>query len=811
MNWPVLNTYTQDRLAKIALPLGGIGTGTISLGGRGDFRDCEIMNTPAKHNRGCALFTCVQAQPVDSPSYTRLAEGPLEYFEYEGAYGSSAFNHGMPRFQFADFKAAYPFGQVSLGDGPNAPLSLKIKAFNPLVPTDADASGFPVAIIRYVAKNRTSQPLPVSICATLTNVTGQDTPSQVWTNEFKKSTSLAGLALSSEGDGNAGINSEGDMALTTTDINADITYRTAWANLSWGDSTLDFWDDFSQDGHLEQRTNPNKWPRASLCIRKTLQPYEEETFTLILSWRFPNRKSWTPPNKENPNAPENIVGNYYATCFESAWDAAEKLVERLPELEAKTIEFVSALVQTPLPTPVKEAALNNISTLRTQTSFRTEDGRFFGWEGCGDGHGSCHGSCTHVWNYEHTTAFLFGKLAQSMRTTEFLEATDDKGCMSFRVNLPIENAKDYGKAAADGQFGCIMKAYREWKLSGDNQYLEILWPKIKLAVEFFWLPGGWDGTQDGIVAGCQHNTMDVEYYGPNPQMQGWYLGALAAAEQMAIQMNEAEFAKKCRDFFQKGSEYMDQKLFNGEYYEHIIQPPTNPEAIIPELRHSMGAQDLSKPDLQLGAGCLVDQLVGQAFARVVGLPTLHDPELVKATLKSILKYNRRCGVLGHFNHLRSFVCGDETALLMASYPRGNRPTRPFPYFNEVMTGFEYTAALGMIAEGMEDEGIQVIKDIRDRYDGRKRNPFNEAECGNHYARAMAAWAAIPLLTGFQYDGIAKTMTFSNLKPGNWIWASGHAYGIIEISDQAPKLKVLNGSVSVNTLFVNGHSYNNPLD
>ncbi len=148
---------------------------------------------------------------------------------------------------------------------------------------------------------------------------------------------------------------------------------------------------------------------------------------------------------------------------------------------------------------------------------------------------------------------------------------------------------------------------------------------------------------------------------------------------------------------------------------------------------------------------------------------------------------------------------------MASYPRGNRPTRPFPYFNEVMTGFEYTAALGMIAEGMEDEGIQVIKDIRDRYDGRKRNPFNEAECGNHYARAMAAWAAIPLLTGFQYDGIAKTMTFSNLKPGNWIWASGHAYGIIEISDQAPKLKVLNGSVSVNTLFVNGHSYNNPLD
>ena len=126
------------------------------------------------------------------------------------------------------------------------------------------------------------------------------------------------------------------------------------------------------------------------------------------------------------------------------------------------------------PAVVKEAALFNISTLRTQTCFRTPDGRFFGFEGSTDCKGCCLGSCTHVWNYEQATPFLFGSLAKTMREVEFAHATDANGLMSFRVHLPLSHAQDYPKAAADGQMGCIMKIYRDWQLSGDDDWLRAL-------------------------------------------------------------------------------------------------------------------------------------------------------------------------------------------------------------------------------------------------------------------------------------------------------------------------------------------------
>jgi non-lysosomal glucosylceramidase len=213
------------------------------------------------------------------------------------------------------------------------------------------------------------------------------------------------------------------------------------------------------------------------------------------------------------------------------------------------------------------------------------------------------------------------------------------------------------------------------------------------ALEFCWVPGGWDADQDGVMEGCQHNTMDVEYYGPNPQMGLWYLGALRAAEEMARHLGDDEFGQTCRDLFERGSVWIDAHLYNGEYYEHEIRPPADALAIAPGLRVGMGAEDLSEPTYQLGSGCLVDQLVGQYMSHACGLGYLVEPEHIRTTLASILKYNWRDSFAGHYNNMRSYVLGDESGLLMADYPRG-RPKIPFPYFNEVMTGFEYTAAVG---------------------------------------------------------------------------------------------------------------------
>ena len=249
---------------------------------------------------------------------------------------------------------------------------------------------------------------------------------------------------------------------------------------------------------------------------------------------------------------------------------------------------------------------------------------------------------------------------------------------------------------------------------------------------------------------------------------------------------------------------VDAHLFNGEYYEHQIQPPASASAVAPSLLVGMGADDITKPDYQLGSGCLVDQLVGQYMSHVVGLGYLVQPERVKTTLASILKYNRRTDLHAHFNPLRSFAVADEAALLMASYPR-DRPANPFPYFGEVMTGFEYTAAVGMLYEGMNSEGLQSIRDIRARYDGLKRNPFDEAECGHHYARAMASWAAVLALTGFHYSAVTREMSLAG-KPGKLFWSTGYAWGTGVIAGTARQgwrltLDVIEGHVALGSITI----------
>ena len=222
-----------------------------------------------------------------------------------------------------------------------------------------------------------------------------------------------------------------------------------------------------------------------------------------------------------------------------------KPLSRLAKLETETLNWVRAFCESDLPEVVKEAALFNTSTLRTQTCFRTPDGRFWGWEGCYDKGGCCHGSCTHVWNYEQATAFLFGDLSRSMREIEFAQATREKGRMDFRVDLPLSAAPDWKLAAADGQMGCLMKLYRDWQLCGDDEMAaKTVAAKPKQVLEFCWIPGGWDADCDGVMEGCQHNTMDVEYYGPNPQMGTWYLGALRACEEMARSFGRRKIRRK---------------------------------------------------------------------------------------------------------------------------------------------------------------------------------------------------------------------------------------------------------------------------
>ncbi len=813
--WPILKQYDSQHLGKIAMPIGGIGTGTVSLGGRGDLRDWEIMNRPAKGftpqpKNGYGLssfgpFFAVFVKDADGKTMARGLEGPIDPASYEGPFGSPATNHGLPRFQKCSFAAAYPLGQVMLTDE-SMPVDVTLQAFNPLIPCDAERSGIPVAVLRYVLHNKSNQPIKASVCGSMPNFIGDDGSGQTKDrqgdfiasggrdnhNEFKQGKSVSGILMSSKGVATRAPQ-WGTIALTTSATN-EITHRVAWLpSGNWGTPALDFWDDFGADGKLEER-QPDKndeTPMASLAVSVDVPPQASVPVTFFITWHFPNRITWTPKNDE-----KDLIGNHYTSTFTDAWDVAEKVAAQINELEKQTVSFVKAFCSSSLPDSVKEAALFNLSTLRSQTCFRTRDGRFYGWEGSGNHDGSCHGSCTHVWNYEQATPFLFGDLSKMMREVEFEQATDEQGLMSFRVNLPLERAHEFNKAAADGQMGCVMKMYRDWQLSGDDELLKKLWPKVKKTLEFCWIPGGWDADKDGVMEGCQHNTMDVEYYGPNPQMSIWYIGALRAGEAMAGRVGDNDFAAKCKDLSTRGSKWIDANLFNGEYYEQQIRPAQKESDVATSLRVGMGSKDPTHPEFQIGAGCLVDQLVGQYMAHICGLGYLVDKSHVRSTLASVMKYNYRDKLWGHFNCLRSFGLGDESVLLMADYPK-DRPKNPFPYFSEVMTGFEYCTSVSMLYEGQTEQGLQCIKNIRDRYDGQKRSPFDEAECGHHYARAMASWAAIPALSGFHYSAVDKTMTLTS-KEGTYFWSNGYAWGTCSVSKMHNKysvaLSVLHGDL-----------------
>ncbi len=217
------------------------------------------------------------------------------------------------------------------------------------------------------------------------------------------------------------------------------------------------------------------------------------------------------------------------------------------------------------------------------------------------------------------------------------------------------------------------------------------------------------------------------------------------------------FAAECRRLFESGSRWFDANLFNGEYYVQKVRGMAKDQ--IAKGTGGGSTADPTKPDFQLGEGCLVDQLVGQYLATVAGLGPLLKTENIGKTARAIWKHNFKPDLFHHEAVQRVYALNDEAGLVICDYASGKRPRIPFPYFAELMTGFEYSAAILMLQQGMLKEGLQAIAAIRRRYDGERRNPWDEAECGHHYARAMASWSAIVATVGLPLLGCDEVAHF----------------------------------------------------
>ena len=799
--------FSGRQLRMISFPLGGVAAGSIGLGGRGQLDNWEIFNRPNKGFRPPYAFPAIWVQAGNGKPVAHVLEARIQP-PYEGQDGLGSNNApGLSRLESATFSGEYPLAHIDFEDH-TLPVKVELDAFSPFIPHEPDDSGLPVAILRYRVTNPGPATANVSIAFSIDNpvITGIDDRGAAAQkgsggrkNEYRQVDRIVGLAMTNPSlapdDPMAG-----EFVLAATPYEGtEVSHWDGWPAGRWWNSPLLFWDQFSKSGSMGAQPEAHNTVGV-LCMKRTIGPGATVSFPFLLGWRFPNRTpewcGWSAP----PGEGKTVIGNAYAARFKTAWEAVVYAAANLESLESRTRMFAAAMRESTLPAVVKEAASANLSTLATTTCFRTADGEFHGFEGSDNQRGCCFGNCTHVWNYETSTAFLFPSFAQSLRRSTFGYSMDDAGAIHFRQMLPDGKARS-GFAAADGQMGQIMHAWLDWKIGGDDALLRTVWPRAKKALEFAWVPGGWDGNKDGVMEGVQHNTYDVEFYGPNPMCGIYYLGALRAGEEMARAAGDKASAEIYRKLFEQGSRWIDANLFNGEYYVQQIKG-FRKEEIADNLRSDMGSENTEAPEYQLGAGCLVDQLVGQYLADICGLGALVAPEKIRATLRSIYRYNYKRSLAGHNNTERTFALNNEASVVICDYGKAERPHIPFPYFAETMTGFEYTAAVLMMNWGMVDEGLECIRNIRLRYDGEKRNPWDEAECGHHYARAMSAWSAVLALSGFSYNGASKSVVATPLVRKdnfNCFWSTGTGWGTFVLRQHSSgasfTLKVLSGTIA----------------
>ena len=763
-----VRTFTGRQLGEIAFPLGGIGSGTVSLGGRGELRDWEIFNRPNKGHSLPFTFVALWARPAGKAPVVQVVEGPLQP-PFRGGQGYAREGaQGLPRFRGATFTGAYPFARIEFQDD-DLPVGVTLRAFNPMIPLEVDDSSLPVAIFRYTLANRSKGPVDLALAFSILNPIGYDGHSPLGGNRFpgfgqnvtrvRREGPMSGLDLGSQkyepGDILAG-----SMALVTT--HPDVSARPAWEEGDWWDSFQKWFDEYAADGAFDQggSAGPSEdgvSQYATLAPRLTLAPGESRGVDFLLAWHFPVRENYW--NRE-PEVRGRKLRNDYGTRFDDAWAVARHTASNLERLERGTRAFREALEQGTLPATVVDAVSSQMSIIRTNTCMLLEGQRFFAFEGTNDEAGCCPLNCTHVWNYEQALAHLYPSLERSMRRTDFLDNLRPDGSMAFRTLVPTGRALWKFKPAADGQMGCVLKLYREWQLSGDEAFLRELWPAAKRALEYAWVQ--WDADRDGVMEGEQHNTYDIEFYGPNTMMGTLYLGALLAGERMARAMGDEGSAAEYRRVFESGRTKLDAELWRDGYYVQRVPDPSAIKVQEVEQKESWYASAIDRGSLkyQYGEGCLSDQLLGQWLATVVGLGHVLPPEHVRETVRSIYRNNFRHDFFGYPNTQRLYALNDEKGLVLCSWPRGQRPALPFVYSDEVWTGIEYQVAAHLVYEGLVMEGLAITKAVRDRYDGERRNPWNEVECGSHYARALASWSLLTALSGYSYSAPERRLAFA---------------------------------------------------
>ncbi len=760
--------FHGEQLKHIGMPVGGLCAGLLYMGGDGKpwLWDIFNRNSMAKSvTYGGRTFGNSDGATYVEPliPHSPLAQGFAVKYQVEGKSTVRRCDRGGNWAQLT-FQGNYPVATVSYAD-PDCPLTIKLQAFSPFVPLSFDDSSYPATIMRYTVTNVSSGPVELEFAGWLENaVLLMSSPGEniLRQNRPFQDGNGRGMLLSG-GINNANVTASakpgagnkshpgisvgqrhdfGTMAIYLIDTDPGVFSCSVVPEGDPGEQVFSAVD--TPDG---KATTVGDRPIAALKKGFTLAPGKSSTLSFIISWHFPNIDPVI-------NGPGTV--HSYAVRFSDAGAVATHIAANFERLRNDTFAWVQTWHDSTLPRWFLNRSFNNICNLATTTSYRFADGQFWAWEGVY----SCEGTCTHVWGYVQAVARIFPELERALREkTDYAFALDPKtGTINFRGT--------HGGFAADGQAGIILRTYREHLMTVDDSFLKPLWPKVRLAMDRLIS----QVNDKGLLDGSQHNTLDTAWFGEISWISGLYLAAVRAAEEMAKVVGDSDYEAKCRALFAKGSQSLVPELFNGEYFFNKVDP-----------------QHLDA--INSGTGCEIDQLMGQSWAWQVGLGRIFPKKESVTALNSLYRYNFAPDA-GHYHEQmkvgRWYAMPGEAGLLVCTFPRpdwdfkkasGKGPDWAALYFNECQSGYEYEAASNMIAEGLVQEGLAVVRAIHDRYAPEKRNPFNEIECGDHYSRAMASYGSFITICGFEYDGPAGSIGFApKLTPQNFKAAFTSAQG-----------------------------------
>jgi len=815
-------TYTGAYLNRLAFPMGGMGAGMVCLEGTGSLSHLSIRNKPDIFNEPSA-FAALLVKGVANGA--KVLEGPVPDWKKFGrkdtGNGNEGATTGLPRFRNVSFRTRFPFGEISLSDADH-PIKVEIQGWSPFIPGDDKNSSLPVASLIYTFKNTGTKAYELIFSWNAKNFIRLD--------EGKNSIAPMdnGFVLSEEGNKSTPFRTE--MCFSSDAPETIVDH--CWFRGGWWDPMTMAWNHV-RDGVMSNTPAVEaSAPGASLYVPFTLAPGKERTIRLQMAWYTPKSleaygevgetKTNCDPASGCCNSPsdigldpydKNFDGEYYQPYYASQFGSIRELAtywkDHYQDLYKGSALFRDSFYGSTLPSEVIEAVASNLSILKSPTVMRQYDGRLWSWEGCGDSWGCCHGSCTHVWNYAQAIPHLFPALERSLRHTEFCENQDARGHQNFRATLPIRPNKHEFHAAADGQLGGIMKVHREWRISGDTEWLKKMFPMVRKSMDY--AIQTWDPGEKGVIEEPHHNTYDIEFWGPDAMHGSFYLGALAAF--MAMGNALGQDTSRYKSILEKGKAYTEKNLWDGEYFIQEIKyqglqakDPLTTQTFGGE--YSAEAKELLKkegPKYQYGKGCLSDGVLGAWIAQMCGIPDVLEPAKIKSHLKAVHAYNLKTTLAEHANPQRpSYALGDEGGLLLCTWPKGGKLSLPFVYSDEVWTGIEHQAASHMMLAGMVKEGLDVVRYSRKRYDGRVRNPFNEYECGHWYARALSSYGYLQALTGVRYDAVEKTL-YIDSKIGDFtsFLSSEKGFGTVTLKAGKVQVKLAQGELDLKKVKVSG--------